>query len=156
MGSKVGVAAPGFEPGTSCMRVRSRSHYATGAAPTSEQLLFFSSFSMQLVDPSDPSDVSIGNPTQNWVRYGKGIELSPPAQLRSVVFASKRPGQVDQVRYDGGDCGNVRNCGKIMPRIDIRRVQEFNPSGSCMCSQSFIRPQKPQKFLLRKADGCLT
>ncbi len=33
MGSKVGGAAPGFEPGTSCMRVRSRSHYATGAAP---------------------------------------------------------------------------------------------------------------------------
>ncbi len=56
------------------------------------------------MDPSDPSDVSIGNPTQNWVRYTKGIELSPPAQLRSVVFASKRPGQVDQVRHDGGDC----------------------------------------------------
>ncbi len=33
MSSKVGGAAPGFEPGTSCMRVRSRSHYATGAAP---------------------------------------------------------------------------------------------------------------------------
>ncbi len=33
MGSKVGGAAPGFEPGTSCMRVRSHSHYATGAAP---------------------------------------------------------------------------------------------------------------------------
>ncbi len=33
MGSKVGGAAPGFEPGTSCMRVRSRNHYAAGAAP---------------------------------------------------------------------------------------------------------------------------
>ncbi len=35
MGSKVGGAAPGFErfePGTPCMRVRSRSHYATGTA----------------------------------------------------------------------------------------------------------------------------
>ncbi len=31
--SNFGGAAPGFEPPTSCMRVRSRSHYATGAAP---------------------------------------------------------------------------------------------------------------------------
>ncbi len=31
---KVGGAAPGFEPRTSCMRVRSASHYATEAAPT--------------------------------------------------------------------------------------------------------------------------
>ncbi len=30
---KVGEAAPGFEPRTSCMRVRSASHYTTGAAP---------------------------------------------------------------------------------------------------------------------------
>ena len=33
MGSKVGGAAPGFEPGTSCMQVRSRSHYTKGAVP---------------------------------------------------------------------------------------------------------------------------
>ncbi len=31
---KVGGAASGFEPRTSCMRVRSASHYATGAAPS--------------------------------------------------------------------------------------------------------------------------
>ena len=30
---KVGGAVPGFEPRTSCMRVRSASYYATGAAP---------------------------------------------------------------------------------------------------------------------------
>ncbi len=30
---KVGGTALGFEPRTSCMRVRSASHYATGAAP---------------------------------------------------------------------------------------------------------------------------
>ncbi len=34
IGSKVGGAALGFEPGTSCMRVRSCNHYATGAAPS--------------------------------------------------------------------------------------------------------------------------
>ncbi len=31
---KVGGAAPGFEPRTSCIRVRRASHYATEAAPT--------------------------------------------------------------------------------------------------------------------------
>ena len=39
MGSKVCGAAPGFEPGTSCMRVRSRNHYATGAAPMISYIL---------------------------------------------------------------------------------------------------------------------
>ncbi len=33
MGSKGGGAAPGFEPRTSCLRVRSLNHYATGAVP---------------------------------------------------------------------------------------------------------------------------
>ncbi len=38
---KVGGAAPGFEPRTSCMRVRSASHYATGAAPKLCLLIIF-------------------------------------------------------------------------------------------------------------------
>ncbi len=44
MGSKVGGAAPGFEPGTSCMRVRSRSLYATGAAPRIKSFILFDAF----------------------------------------------------------------------------------------------------------------
>ncbi len=50
MSSKVGGAAPGFEPGISCMRVRSRSHYATGAAPAlSFVVLFFLNFEPTLL-----------------------------------------------------------------------------------------------------------
>ncbi len=85
MGSKVGGAAPGFEPWTSCMRVRSRSHYTTGAAPNQIYIKYF--FAIKCWEPLQVREAAL----QNWRDYEskegepEGHLLLYPVEVEAVV-----------------------------------------------------------------------
>ena len=100
MGSKVGGATPGFEPGTSCMRFRSRSHYATGppcmfsTSPTPTNLLanvkmkirtFFRSEENREPDDSQlvlPSHASEREELDRGMWRGEFLRRAPSLELR--------------------------------------------------------------------------